>query len=645
MKLLTSLLFAMLSLEMLLIGQSSLEMENETWKLRLEPAAGGRISSMLAKPSNCEHVVSWKEGKGAKRAKPSTCFSGGILGGHQCGSYVDEQLEAEYQVLQAEPGQVRLRWQNPYDLFSGLEETRDFQLSGDTLKVRIHLRNSAAEKRVIYYRMQDFIGLGQLLGQDSVYLYELPEGMHARVFNDLSTRGDQTIPLMNLRSPGYAICNLDNDSAIQVTTSQAPLKALMLWLAAANSRTAELFFEPAELAPGEEWQVEIHYRFFQPSKENGALQTAAIQAQLASEQAPRCYYQTLQPEFRLAGGNPQIFPLHAADQAPEKPDQDQGKTLQSLRLFGTPGEMLTLAFTVQTNRELLGQRISFSDFRSSDGEKLPIRLDPYYVSEGFMVRDFSYVRKLPAEICNVKSQLPAVPEITPFSLQPGELLTVRSYLDIDPSAQPGLYQGICRVGEQQFNIHLRVYPFVLKLPKDKGYGAFFRYMLEGDRHGMAKEWGLSREAFREGLLEITRLQWRNLVIYQHNKENILWILDELAALGWRDARFVLVGNSVSNAELKKRYEQFNFSFLPWGVDEPISYHAMKLSLKKYQAIPQGLPEHEFFRQHAGITGPAGFAAENRTHSGGHRKCHVFCRNHSSPQRAKPALFLVCRTPQ
>lgn len=576
--------FILTQLTMFSLAQTTLDMENEIWKLRIEPLEGGRISSMLAKPSGEEHVVSWKESQGPKRAKPTLYFSGGILGGHQCGSYIDEQLEADYQVLQADALHVQLRWQNPYDLFSGLEETRDLELSGNTLKIRIHLRNLSAEKRVTYYRIQDFIGLGRLIGQDSVYLYELPEGMQARLFTGLEARGAQTIPLLNLVSPGYAICNLDKDSGVQVQVNGAPLKALMLWLSAANSRTVEFFFAPAELAPGEEWQTEIQYRFFQPSKENGSLQTDAILARLSTDHPPRCYYQVLQPEFQMAADGLQIFPLHAADPAPHQPDPDQIKTLQSLQLFGTPGEMVTLAFTVQSRKELAQQQIKFGEFRSASGQRLAVDIDPYYVSEGFMVRDFSYVKNLPYEICNVKSRLPAPPAITPFSLQPGEVVTVRSYLDISPSAQPGLYHGLCQVGEQQFAIQLQVYPFQLQLPKDKGYGAFFRYMLEGDQHGMAKDWGISREAFRKALLEITRLQWRNLVIYQHNRENILWILDELAALGWRDARFVLVGNSVTHAELQERYGQYHFSFLPWGVDEPISYHAMQSSLKKYKAI-------------------------------------------------------------
>ncbi len=566
------------------IAQNPLKMENETWALAVEPAQGGRISQMLAKPSGEQIVVSWKEGMGAKRAKPTPCRSGGIMGGHQCGSYVDEQLEADYQVLQADPQHVQLKWQNPYDLFSGLEETRDFLLSGDTLTVQLHLRNLSNEKRVIYYRVQDFIGLGQLTGQDCIYLFELPEGIQARSFTDLASSGPQTIPLMNLTSPEYALCNLDQDSGVQVRQNGAPLKALMLWVSGPDSRTVEFFFAPAELAPGEQWHSEIKYRFFRPSLETGSLQKEAIQARLASDNPPRCFYQTLQPDFQVAGHALQVFPLHASDPAPERPFSDQLKTLKSLQLFGTPGETLSLAFAVQSQAEILQQEIRFSEFRSVSGERLDCQADPYYLAEGFMVRDFSYVKSLPYEICNVKSALPVLPAITPFSLQSGDIITIRSYLEISSSAQPGIYRGFCQVGGQQFAIHLKVYPFVLQIPKDKGYGAFLRYMLEGDQHGMAREWGISREAFQEVLLEITRLQWRNLVIYQHNAENILWILDELVSLGWRDARFVLVGNSVSHAELTNRYGQYNFCFLPWGVDEPISYHAMQMSLKKYQAI-------------------------------------------------------------
>ncbi len=571
-------------LTMITLAQTSVKLENAFWELTIEPTEGGRISSMLAKIGGEQLVAGWREGKGSKRGKPSNCFSGGILGGHQCGSYLDEQLEADYQVLQAEPQQVQLRWQNPFALFSGLEETRDFQLSEDTLTVRLQLRNLSKEKRVIYYRIQDFIGLGQLTGQDCVYLYELPEGLQARTFTDLATRGAQTIPLLNLVSPWYALCNLDRDSGVRVELSGAPLKALMLWIAGPDSRTVEAFFAPAELPPGAEWQTEIRYRSLQPSKETGTLQKDTIRKALSASTIPDCFYQVLQPEFQLTRGGMHIFPLHASDPAPEKPFPEPVKTLKSLQLYGTPGETVALAFTMQSQQKIEGQELRFSEFLSPSGAKLDCKADPYYVAEGFMVRDFAYTRQLPYEICNVRSKLPVLPEITAFSLQPGEILTLRCYLDISASAQPGLYQGFCQAGGEQFAVQLNVYPFALQIPKDKGYGAFFRYMLEGDRHGMAKEWGISREAFREALLEITRLQWRNLVIYQHNPENILWVLDELVQMGWRDARFVLVGSSVSNAELQQRYGQYNFSFLPWGVDEPVSYHAMQQSLKKYQAI-------------------------------------------------------------
>jgi hypothetical protein len=108
--------------------------------------------------------------------------------------------------------------------------------------------------------------------------------------------------------------------------------------------------------------------------------------------------------------------------------------------------------------------------------------------------------------------------------------------------------------------------------------------LEGDPMSAGDEFGISRKAFRDVLEELTRRNWRNMVLYLENRENILYALDTLVELGWRDARFVLTRPVISHAELMERYGKYNFSFLPWGVDEPVDYFSVKKALEKYQLL-------------------------------------------------------------
>ena len=77
-------------------GAESVKLENDYMKIIVEPDAGARISSWELKKFPEKIVKTWnriKSGRKIKKAKKAI-YSGGALGGHMCGAYQDEQLDA-----------------------------------------------------------------------------------------------------------------------------------------------------------------------------------------------------------------------------------------------------------------------------------------------------------------------------------------------------------------------------------------------------------------------------------------------------------------------------------------------------------------------------------------------------------------------
>lgn len=565
-----------------------LTLENQFWKIQLEPEQGGRCSSLLVKENGEELVKGWDAVKNqGKRKQVKPQYSGGIWGGHMCGSYQDEQLEASYEIEKSSPTEAVMRWKNPYVLFSDLEETKQITLDGASICVKLQVENLSKERRVLYYRIQDFIGTGKRLGSESVYLYPQKEGLKGVIFKQ-----GQTFPLMQTSDTWYGITDLVKDYGVKVQTSGAPLRNIMFWVGSADSRTCELFWTPAVLEPGQKWNTEITYSLFKPSQRQDDLGAASINTALAQNTDKLIFPQQMDPAFAPAGENAVITPIHGADSAPIAPINERFKTLKSINLFGTLGESVPAAFSLTARAPITNGTFSFSDFKTADGKVLKVMVDPYYISRNgydYMLKDWSLAIDTPLEICNVKSRVKGSDKLTTFNLKTDESAHLRAYMRIAPDAEAGNYSGYFTLrlndsDELKLEINLKVYPFKLEIPKDKGYGAFCRFSLEGDPMSAGNEFGISRKAFRDVLEELTQRNWRNMVLYLENRENILYALDTLVELGWRDARFVLTRPVISHAELMERYGKYNFSFLPWGVDEPVDYFSVKKALEKYQLL-------------------------------------------------------------
>ncbi|OQA85962.1 MAG: hypothetical protein BWY31_01581 [Lentisphaerae bacterium ADurb.Bin242] len=577
-------IFSVCTLALSLQGKV-IELQNDFHSLRIEPGNGGRISGWIVKGPDENLVKTWDGVKRqGKRKTVKQQYSGGILGGHMCGAYQDEQLEAVYAVLKQTPDQVVMRWENPFVLFNGLEETRTITLDGKAVRVGIRIENKAKETRVIYYRLQDFMGTGSRLGEQTVWLYPGRDGVEAAVFSP-----GETAVLMELPEPWYAQTNFVKDYGFKVTATGAPLRNILFWVGSDASRTGELFWVPKTLQPGEVWEAGIEYALFTPSKETGSFGETAIRAALAKKQSGNIVRAGSACSFVPAYGKAVVTPIESCGETPVGLIRERFRTLEKMELFGTPGETVPGAFSLTALEDLGKGTLSFGPFKTSDGKVLKLEADPYFITRDgldYMTRNWKFADGLPPEAANAKSTVKGEKTLTPFRLKKQESVHFRTYFRLPKNAAPGEYSGQCFLtteagGKYAFTIGLKVYPFTLELPKDKGYGAFSTFSLTGDKHGAA-EFGYSRENFRKAMKELTDRNWRNLVLYLSNPENILWALDTFAELGWRDARFVVIRPHVPYAELVKRYGKYNFTFLPWGVDEPVDYHSVKQCEAKYR---------------------------------------------------------------
>ena len=560
-------------------------LENQFMKLVIEPENGARISSWELKGKQAYLVNYWKrvQSSDKRKAAKKPKFSGGILGGHLCGGYQDEQLEAEYQIVKRTDTEAVMKWKNPYTLFDGLEETRTVRLEGKTVSVTLSVTNTAKENRVIYYRVQDFIGIGYKPGDQCIWTWPSDDGITAEIFHP----GAQKI-LMTLKEPWYALVNLTDNYGVKVTASGAPLRTIMFYVGNEN-RTCEFFWEPPKLKPGETWKAGLKYSLTVPRKDRGILSEKSVWQALDRNRITDAVKNQTGRKFELASGFATISPLPSCGMIPPGRIQDGGKTLSELSLSGAKGETVLGAFALTVKEAVSNGTVSFSEFRKDDGTLLAMTPDPYYITRDgtdYMTRNWLYSSGYPPEAANTKSKLTAEKKITPFSMKTGDPAHFRVYFKIPKDAVPGDYTGncvfTCGKGKQvSFKIRMKVWDFQLSLPKNKGYGAFATFSLKGDQHHVAAKYGISREHFRKFIQEITERNWRNLVLYMSNRENIIWALDQLAEAGWRHARIVLIRPHVPHKELMKRYGKYDFTFLPWGVDEPTDYKSVRACELKY----------------------------------------------------------------
>ena len=570
----------------------SVKLENDFMSLVVEPDAGARISSWELKKYPESLVKSWgvtKSGRRFKKAK-KTIYSGGVLGGHMCGAYEDEQLDAVYKVLEKSATSIKLRWLNRFALFSGLEEIRTITLSGRELKVTFTVKNASDEKRVIYYRLQDFIGTGKELGEQAVTVYASREGITATAFQKGETKA-----VMELVAPWYAQVNFLTGCGLKVTASGAPLRNVMFYTGGASGRTGEFFWVPAKLDPGKSWEATVTYSFFDLKTEKGLLSAESINGarlrDLNKKQVPAAFNCKYSPAY----GTAVITPVSAGGSIPQGMILERFKSMSELSLSGAKGETILGAFSLTARKGIAKGAISFGKFQDEKGNVLDLGIDPYFITRDgadYMTRNWKYADGFPEEAANAWSKLPADKEITPFSLKKDDSAHFRFYLAVPAKAAAGVYTGKCTLrlsgkDELSFHIKLRVWDFALELPRDKGYGAFSTFSLVGDSHGAAK-YGYSKENFKKAIAEWTKRNWRNYVLYMGTPENILWALDEFAAAGWRDARFVVIRPHVPYRKLMERYGKYNFTFLPWGIDEPTNYAMVKECGKKYERYEKNL---------------------------------------------------------
>ncbi|MCC7350897.1 MAG: hypothetical protein IT446_10030 [Phycisphaerales bacterium] len=375
---------------------------------------------------------------------------------------------------------------------------------------------------------------------------------------------------------------------------------------AQGSRAAELFMPQQTLAPGQQWQVTVHYRAFAPSDPDTGdasldrlLARPAVEDTLHRQSSPSMRPLPYESRLVIPIGNlpATLVPVGATDETDlyQTSTHDAAQmTLQHISLAGTPGEMTPFAFRLRAIQPVRNGTVSLAALSGDAGVIDAGAFDPRYLSSrgNYLVHDWNIARETPEAMAAIGNQLRGSDQLTPFSLPAGGSGLVWVYLRVPDSAKPGLYHGRCTVNMDgvatAFDIELTVRPFTLQRPINKNYGSFFRYYLPGDVNANAAEpqAGLtSREAYRAALETLDEAGYDSLVIYVSARDDILWVLDQCVDLGWTHGTFVLISPwSVKPEELQQRYGQYDMKFLAWGVDEPSLERQIPQVLSSYDRI-------------------------------------------------------------
>ncbi|MCH2115699.1 MAG: hypothetical protein MK171_12410 [Pirellulales bacterium] len=566
---------------------SELRLENDSWRVVVHPEYGGRCSSLYSKTHESEFILNWATSKNAKGVETAT---GGGFRGHMCGSYASEQVDDPYTVVHRSPTRAEMSYQNEHPLFSGLEEQRVVSLlaGGRTVQLELTVTNRSPEKRTLYYRLNDIMGPGTNNGTDSVYLVPAQDGTVSAIASGPS---EENVFFFTPAEPWFALVDPVRDTGLLVEVTQSPIEQVSYWLTPAWLRTAELFFPIAPLSVGQSWKATLRYTVFSPSQPdlnsprlNAILSTSRVHEHLRMYQLRR--HQTglpLSAAMRLKrSGEPlAITPVHPAD--PQFGTQEfvrYAGTLEGVTLYGAPGEVVPIAFAVTASQAMTKARIDCTAL--VDGKKIipAEQLETRHVSQdgwGYLVHDWELARAgLPDGVCQINNDIRDGKVTTPFDLEVGETAYLWTYLRIPENAAAGRYSGKCSVKQDSdvlgaFNIQLEVYPFRLLPPEDKIRGTFFRYRLKTGtpNEGAAN---LSQAEYLACLKNMDEMGYNGLTIYDNTRENIFWILDQCAALGWKNRLFIMIhAGSASLEELSDRYGKHGFKFLGWLADEPQQY--------------------------------------------------------------------------
>jgi len=575
-------------------------LQNDHWALTVEPRWGARLSSMRSLTVTQDFVCCWDDVKTDKRG--NTMRYGGILRSMMSGSYQSSQPQDPYTVVRQDAVSADLTFDNTYMLLDGLHEARRIALEGRQVVFSVKVTNKGTEPRVIYYRLQDFAGVGLGRGRDSVYIVPRDAGMPEAFVREAGESVNHHV--LNPAEPWYALADLVGNRGLLVNFTKARPADIYFFASrrGQNMRTAEIFFPQARLMPGETWEMEARYTAFAPAEPRTGdarlderLASGNIDAALAfaARRGMRVGL-PLNAELGLApSAAVTVAPVHPADQAlGAARAPDYGRTLKRIHLYGTPGEVASFAFTITAAAAAVPSgTVTFGDLKAADGRVIgAAAFEPAYVAGEslVLVHDWALSRNLPETVGTINNDVADAAALTPFALDRGGMAPVWSRLRIPADAEAGRYTATCAVRAggaslAEFEIVLTVRPFKLVRPDNKTYGTFFVYYLkpqQGEPAGANAHRAITREAYLDILKTYGDAGCNGFAIYVGRRDDLLWVLDRKRELGMKGSDVLIYPHYVKPADIAAR----NLKAYAWGVDEPSCYWQVPEVLKKYKRL-------------------------------------------------------------
>ena len=590
-------IFLFLSLVTVVQGdtQAALEapviLQNDVLQVTIEPRWGGRASSVRSLVDNREFVAEWGEVKERRGAKSRL---GGIFRGIMSGSYVSEQAEEPYTVLENTSTRIRLAYENPYSLMKGLREEKTIQLDGADIICTIKVTNTSEENRTIFYRMQDWLNVvtgSQIL--DTIYV--VPKNDSPLAFRSSIEKSFER-HFIHPNENWYALMDVSLESGLLVT-SDSQIQGIYFWGSESSTtkKTSEMFYPRIDLAPAESWSTVVTYTVLSKERQDSRLTKEMVQQYLEKEksrihkgEAP--YHATTKNTGESEAVC--ITSVHAGSVVAIEDGnlkKNTSQTLDKISLAGTPGEVVSFAFVVSAKKEVKDASVLFSEKTSSGW--LSGAFQSHYVSGDslILVNDWKLSRNIPLEtISHINNDVKDADELTPFSLKADQNAWVWVNVRIPENADAGNYTAQCTINTggydtSEFQIDLKVRNFKLQQASHKNYGTFFRYYL--DPKSEKKNTGLSpyyidQPAFLEALRTFADIGVRSLAIYAGKREEVLWILDESKKLGMDGEFILIIPHQIKPVDLASR----EITAYGWTTDEPSRYAQIPELFKRYETV-------------------------------------------------------------
>ena len=559
----------------------SVQLSNEYWDVKVDPDNGMKGTSIVCKSTGKEQVNTWF----LQKRRHGDVMFGGAWGGHMAGSYSDEQGVTPYKIIRKSKTQVVGVWENNYPGFTGLKEERTITLRGAEISVKLKISNSSKEKRTIIYRMQDFLGSRK----DGKNYLALVPGSVPEIFPFYDMELRERV-FMEPAENGIAIFDTSEKFGVLVR-STGKVNGIFTWCSRSdNCSTLEFFHEQAYIAPGGVWEAEFTYRYFDPSKLSGLPElwakklkpenVQAVMAQQVKGTSPLPYHSVC--KLNLNADQLQIYPMSPADRATGKGYPSVHRmSLESMKLFGTPGERVDFVFALKAGKKKINSAWELGEFSKDGGWSLfgdskevlkGAKWDLRYLTdEGyFLVHDQKLTGKN-AELSRFGNALKDSDKWSDLQLEPGGVAWVKLSCTIPENAEAGVYESEVKVGGETVKVSLNVLPFRLNRENSKVFGCFFRAYITKKPASL----GMTKEEYLEAL-RFADENWNNsMVIYTTKRDELLWSLEQMSKLGWKNSVICPIYRLLNPKLIKELEAKYGYKFLTWGVDEPATYKALQ----------------------------------------------------------------------